>query len=97
MTVGNYTVWLNTDPTQVFVNADCKRLHLCATTNHCIIAVGCVSAEMPQEAWKNHLEWLTASLQRLTEQEEEEEDSQSSRLRERKACGENVCLLHPAY
>ncbi|XP_020561464.1 Fanconi anemia group C protein isoform X2 [Oryzias latipes] len=36
-------------------------------------------SEMPQEAWKNHLEWLTASLQRLTEQEEEEEDSQSSR------------------
>ncbi|XP_024130872.1 Fanconi anemia group C protein isoform X3 [Oryzias melastigma] len=37
-------------------------------------------SEMPQEAWKNHLEWLTASLQRLAEQEEEEEgDSQSSR------------------
>ncbi|XP_028314481.1 Fanconi anemia group C protein [Gouania willdenowi] len=31
-------------------------------------------SEMPQEAWRNHLNWLSCSLQRLTEKEEEEEE-----------------------
>ncbi|CAN9513089.1 unnamed protein product [Ophioblennius macclurei] len=30
-------------------------------------------SEMPREAWRNHLNWLSRSLQRLTEEEEEEE------------------------
>ncbi|KAM7017971.1 Fanconi anemia group C protein [Tautogolabrus adspersus] len=30
-------------------------------------------SEMPQEAWRRHLNWLSSSLQRLTEEEEEEE------------------------
>uniref|UniRef100_A0A672GIB1 FA complementation group C n=1 Tax=Salarias fasciatus TaxID=181472 RepID=A0A672GIB1_SALFA len=32
---------------------------------------GCVLAEMPREAWRNHLNWLSRSLQRLTEEGEE--------------------------
>ncbi|XP_005722434.1 Fanconi anemia group C protein [Pundamilia nyererei] len=31
-------------------------------------------SEMPQGAWRNHLNWLSSSLQRLTEEEEEEEE-----------------------
>ncbi|XP_028270561.1 Fanconi anemia group C protein [Parambassis ranga] len=31
-------------------------------------------SEMPREAWRNHLTWLSGSLQRLTEEEEEEEE-----------------------
>ncbi|XP_053182082.1 Fanconi anemia group C protein [Scomber japonicus] len=32
-------------------------------------------SEMPQESWRHHLNWLSGSLQRLTEEEEEDEDS----------------------
>ncbi|XP_042075425.1 Fanconi anemia group C protein isoform X1 [Haplochromis burtoni] len=35
-------------------------------------------SEMPQGAWRNHLNWLSSSLQRLTE-EEEEGDGRSTR------------------
>lgn len=36
-------------------------------------------SEMPQETWRNHLNWLSGSLQRLTEEEEEgDEDGSSS-------------------
>ncbi|XP_069034314.1 Fanconi anemia group C protein [Embiotoca jacksoni] len=42
-----------------------------------------VPSEMPQGAWRNHLNWLSGSLRRLTEEEEEEEegagDSRSTR------------------
>ena len=37
-------------------------------------------AEMPQEAWRHHLNWLSSSLQRLTEEEEEGDGSSSTRL-----------------
>eukprot|EP00064_Thunnus_orientalis_P003146 superscaffoldBa00000249_g3155 len=37
-------------------------------------------SEMPQESWAHHLNWLSGSLQRLTEEEEEgDEDSGSTR------------------
>ncbi|XP_030593677.1 Fanconi anemia group C protein [Archocentrus centrarchus] len=37
-------------------------------------------SEMPQGAWRNHLNWLSSSLQRLTEEEEQGDgDSRSSR------------------
>ncbi|XP_051806822.1 Fanconi anemia group C protein isoform X1 [Acanthochromis polyacanthus] len=37
-------------------------------------------SEMPQESWRNHLNWLSGSLQRLTEEEEEGNgDSRSTR------------------
>ncbi|MEQ2221234.1 hypothetical protein ILYODFUR_013680, partial [Ilyodon furcidens] len=36
-------------------------------------------SEMPQEVSKNHLMWVSSSLQRLTEEEEEEEDDSDSR------------------
>ncbi|XP_070821229.1 Fanconi anemia group C protein [Chaetodon trifascialis] len=35
-------------------------------------------SEMPQEAWRHHLNWLSGSLQRLTEEEEEEDGDSSS-------------------
>ncbi|XP_034548902.1 LOW QUALITY PROTEIN: Fanconi anemia group C protein [Notolabrus celidotus] len=35
-------------------------------------------SEMPREAWRRHLNWLSSSLQRLTEEEEEGEDGESS-------------------
>ncbi|XP_071339519.1 Fanconi anemia group C protein isoform X2 [Trachinotus anak] len=35
-------------------------------------------SEMPQEAWKHHLNWLSSSLQRLTEEEEEGDGDGSS-------------------
>lgn len=49
----------------------------------------CVSplAEMPQEAWRQHLNWLSGSLQRLTEEEEEEGDEDNS-IRSRLESGE---------
>ncbi|XP_055017407.1 Fanconi anemia group C protein isoform X2 [Boleophthalmus pectinirostris] len=31
-------------------------------------------SEMPEEAWRDHLTWLSGSLRRLSEEEEEEED-----------------------
>lgn len=44
-------------------------------------------AEMPQEGLKNHLMWVSSSLQRLTEEEEEEEESDSRNIRwERETC-----------
>ncbi|XP_034451155.1 Fanconi anemia group C protein isoform X1 [Hippoglossus hippoglossus] len=36
-------------------------------------------SEMPQEAWRHHLNWLCSSLQRLTEEEEEGDGSSSTR------------------
>uniref|UniRef100_UPI003AACBBFA Fanconi anemia group C protein n=1 Tax=Centroberyx gerrardi TaxID=166262 RepID=UPI003AACBBFA len=36
-------------------------------------------SEMPQEAWKDHLNWLSGSLQRLTEEEEEEDEDGGTR------------------
>ncbi|XP_073322843.1 Fanconi anemia group C protein isoform X2 [Pagrus major] len=42
-------------------------------------------SEMPQEAWRHHLNWLSGSLQRLTEEEEEGDgDSSSSTKRHHK-------------
>ncbi|XP_054467292.1 Fanconi anemia group C protein [Anoplopoma fimbria] len=39
-------------------------------------------SEMPQEAWRHHLNWLSGSLQRLTEEEEEgDRDNSSSTTR----------------
>ncbi|XP_038558540.1 Fanconi anemia group C protein [Micropterus salmoides] len=38
-------------------------------------------SEMPQEAWRHHLNWLSGSLQRLTEEEEEGEGDGSSSTR----------------
>lgn len=37
-----------------------------------------VLAEMSQEAWRRHLNWLSGSLQRLTEEEEEGDGDGSS-------------------
>ncbi|KAK5871052.1 hypothetical protein PBY51_003954 [Eleginops maclovinus] len=36
-------------------------------------------SEMPQEAWRHHLNWLSCSLQRLTEDEEEGDSDGSTR------------------
>ncbi|XP_023249311.1 Fanconi anemia group C protein isoform X1 [Seriola lalandi dorsalis] len=36
-------------------------------------------SEMPQEAWRHHLNWLSSSLQRLTEEEEEGDGSSGTR------------------
>ncbi|XP_019958245.1 Fanconi anemia group C protein isoform X2 [Paralichthys olivaceus] len=36
-------------------------------------------SEMPLEAWRHHLNWLSSSLQRLTEEEEEGDGSSSTR------------------
>ncbi|XP_041793135.1 Fanconi anemia group C protein [Chelmon rostratus] len=38
-------------------------------------------SEMPQEAWRHHLNWLSGSLQRLTEEEEEGDGDSSSSTR----------------
>ncbi|XP_070689501.1 Fanconi anemia group C protein [Pempheris klunzingeri] len=38
-------------------------------------------SEMPQEAWRHHLNWLSGSLQRLTEEEEERDRDSSSSTR----------------
>ncbi|XP_070760111.1 Fanconi anemia group C protein [Enoplosus armatus] len=38
-------------------------------------------SEMPQEAWRHHLNWLSGSLQRLTEEEEEGDGESSSSIR----------------
>ncbi|KAM3610924.1 uncharacterized protein V6R79_010600 [Siganus canaliculatus] len=38
-------------------------------------------SEMPQEAWRHHLNWLSGSLQRLTEEEEEADEGSSSSTR----------------
>uniref|UniRef100_UPI0037E74A3B Fanconi anemia group C protein n=1 Tax=Semicossyphus pulcher TaxID=241346 RepID=UPI0037E74A3B len=35
-------------------------------------------SEMPQEAWRRHLDWLSSSLQRLTEEEEKGDGESSS-------------------
>nr|XP_020502116.1 Fanconi anemia group C protein [Labrus bergylta] len=35
-------------------------------------------SEMPEDAWRRHLNWLSRSLQRLTEEEEEEEGDEDS-------------------
>ncbi|KAF7669887.1 hypothetical protein LDENG_00100570 [Lucifuga dentata] len=35
---------------------------------------------MPQEAWKHHLNWLSGSLQRLTEEEEEGDEDRSTSM-----------------
>lgn len=52
---------------------------ICATSHHYVVKSESVLAEMPQGAWRNHLNWLSSSLQRLTE-EEEEGDGRSTRL-----------------
>uniref|UniRef100_A0A3Q4H4R7 FA complementation group C n=1 Tax=Neolamprologus brichardi TaxID=32507 RepID=A0A3Q4H4R7_NEOBR len=51
---------------------------ICATSHHYVVKSESVLAEMPQGAWRNHLNWLSSSLQRLTE-EEEEGDGRSTR------------------
>ncbi|XP_068422410.1 Fanconi anemia group C protein isoform X2 [Clinocottus analis] len=38
-------------------------------------------SEMPQEAWRHHLNWLSGSLQRLTEEEEEGDGDNSGSTR----------------
>ncbi|XP_029018991.1 Fanconi anemia group C protein [Betta splendens] len=38
-------------------------------------------SEMPREAWRHHLNWLSSSLQRLTEEEEEDAGERSSTTR----------------
>ncbi|KAI3372760.1 hypothetical protein L3Q82_023221 [Scortum barcoo] len=38
-------------------------------------------SEMPQEAWRHHLNWLSGSLQRLTEEEEDREADSSGSTR----------------
>ncbi|XP_015251318.1 PREDICTED: Fanconi anemia group C protein isoform X1 [Cyprinodon variegatus] len=38
-------------------------------------------SEMPRESWKNHLMWVSSTLQRLTEEEEEEEGSDAINIR----------------
>ncbi|XP_008282273.1 Fanconi anemia group C protein [Stegastes partitus] len=43
-----------------------------------LVPLSTVPSEMPQESWRNHLNWLSGSLQRLTE-EEEEGDGRSTR------------------
>uniref|UniRef100_A0A3B4FNB2 FA complementation group C n=1 Tax=Pundamilia nyererei TaxID=303518 RepID=A0A3B4FNB2_9CICH len=50
-----------------------KCIHVCFF-HHYVIKSESVLAEMPQGAWRNHLNWLSSSLQRLTEEEEEEEE-----------------------
>ena len=54
-------------------------------------------AEMHQDAWRHHLNLLSGSLQRLTEQEDEgdRDDSSSTSLRWDRPAGA-VCLLPPA-
>ena len=37
-----------------------RRLHICTS----------LLSEMSREAWKDHLNWLSGSLQRLTQEEE---------------------------
>ncbi|XP_023199100.1 Fanconi anemia group C protein isoform X1 [Xiphophorus maculatus] len=46
-----------------------------------LIPLFTMPSEMPQESLKNHLIWVSSSLQRLTEEEEDEEDSDSSNIR----------------
>ncbi|AWP07292.1 putative Fanconi anemia group C protein isoform 2 [Scophthalmus maximus] len=49
-----------------------------------LVPLSTLPSEMPQEAWEHHLNWLSGSLQRLTEDEEEGDgdgDSSSSTSR----------------
>ncbi|KAM4745627.1 Fanconi anemia group C protein isoform 2-T2 [Anableps anableps] len=46
-----------------------------------LIPLFTMPSEVPQEGLKNHLMWVSRSLQRLTEEEEEEEDSDSRNIR----------------
>lgn len=63
-----------------------------ATSNHCVcVLCKYVSAEMPQQAWRRHLIWLSSSLQRLTEEEEHRDDNSSRSGWERLAEGTCEC------
>lgn len=46
-----------------------------------IISVHLNLAEMPQEAWRRHLNWLSGSLQKLAEEEEEADGDNNSSTR----------------
>ncbi|XP_058492047.1 Fanconi anemia group C protein isoform X1 [Solea solea] len=48
------------------------------TPRSLLIPLLTLPSEMPQEAWQHHLNWLSSSLQRLTEEEEEGDENGSN-------------------